>query len=62
MAVRNEHERTRNQLTTGHSCAGVDHGLSACPPILPYKYCLVYSPSHISIAKADSSFALDFAI
>ena len=40
MAVRTEHQRNRNQLTTGHSCAGVDRGLSACMhaclPILPY--------------------------
>jgi hypothetical protein len=62
MAVRIEHERNRNQLTTGHSCAGVDRGLSACPPILPYKYCIVYSHSHISVSKADSSVALDFAV
>jgi hypothetical protein len=47
MAVRIERERNRNQLTTGHSCAGVDRGLSACPLILTYKYCMVYSYSHI---------------
>jgi hypothetical protein len=62
MAMRTEHERNRNQLTAGHSCAGVDHGLSARSPILPYKYCIGYSHSHVSVSKADSSVALDFNV
>jgi hypothetical protein len=61
MAVRIEHGRNRNQLT-GHSCARVDRGLSACSPILPYNYCIGYSHSHISVLKADSSVALDLAV
>ena len=47
MAVRTEHQRNRNQLTTGHSCAGVDRGLSAYPPILLYIYCIIVS--HIPV-------------
>jgi hypothetical protein len=47
MAVRIEHERNRYQLTTGHNSAGVDRGLRACPPTLPYKYNIVYSHSQI---------------
>jgi hypothetical protein len=62
MAMRIEHERNRNQLATGHSFAGVDCGLSACPPILPDKYRIVYSHYHISISKADSSVASEFDV
>jgi hypothetical protein len=62
MVMRIEYARNRNRLTTDHSCAGVDRDLSACPPILPYKYCIVYSHSHIGVSKADSSVALDCAV
>ena len=51
MAVRTEHQRNRNQLTTGHSCAGVDRGLSACPPILLYIHCII---SHIPYLRFES--------
>ena len=54
MAVRTEHQRNRNQLTTGHSCAGVDRGLSACPHILLYIYSIYCIVSHIPYLPFES--------
>jgi hypothetical protein len=38
----------------------MDRALSACPPILSYKYCMVYSHSLIFVSKAESLVELDF--